>query len=165
MVFPLETYADLVDMMKRDSFALPNALGKLSNDREEAAALLIRIFHKYNMSIEFIKTIIEQEVGAAKDAQTLFRSNSMASKALDMYMKFVAGDYLRSTLEGVLKVIVLNKKSCEMDPTRLKDVEDDKGKADNTPVETRQAVHAQTLMDYAQVVLDAIFKSADQLPS
>jgi GTPase-activator protein for Ras-like GTPase len=137
---------------------------------------------------KFVQSMIEQDVLQAskiklttEEPQTLFRGNSMGSKALDLYMKFVGlgivmltKDFLRSTLEGIIKVILLNKTSCEvrralieLDPLRLQegDGEDSTEKVHGAEA-IQQAVnkHAAVLQDYVNLIVDNIFKNADQLP-
>ena len=38
----------------------------------------------------------------------------MATKAIDVYMKMVGSDYLRSTLGDLIKSVVTSKRSCEV---------------------------------------------------
>ena len=57
------------------------------------------------------------------DPNTIFRGNSLASKCVDEYMKLDGLYYLYDTLQVLLDDIFENKKSCEVDPTKLKDGE------------------------------------------
>jgi hypothetical protein len=51
--------------------------------------------------------------------QTLFRSNSMASKAVDYYMKMVGSDYLKGLLSNFIQQIVTSTDSCEVCKVKL----------------------------------------------
>ena len=119
------------------------------------------------------------EVQACVDHNTLFRANSLASKALDYYMKHVGMDYLSSmwrsasrpspaafspvlrrrasldgALTGVLKLvietIISGNRSCEIDPTRLEKGED---------VDANTAI----LDAYINYTLDCIFSTTSPL--
>ena len=50
---------------------------------------------------------------------TLFRGNSVSTKATDMYMKLVGLPYLHATIGQTVRTICESKVSCEVDPTRL----------------------------------------------
>lgn len=47
----------------------------------------------YNQAeaMRFVQSMVEIEIENTREPQTLFRGNSMGSKSLDLYMKFVAG--------------------------------------------------------------------------
>ncbi|KAI8906859.1 Rho GTPase activation protein [Gorgonomyces haynaldii] len=161
LVLDFSVYEPLLRELELNDYAVPALLGRISQDREQAAVLLIQILHRKGSSSKFIESMIQQEVVSAANTQTLFRANSMASKAVDIYMKLFAGDYLCNTLEGVLKVILLNKESCELDPTRLQKLLDDKKTDPKLLLES----HAARLTDYCSLVMDVIFKSVEMLPS
>lgn len=52
---------------------------------------------------------------------TIFRGNTLVSKMMDEAMKLVGLTYLKSTLKPTLDLIFSEKKSCEIDPTKVKD--------------------------------------------
>jgi hypothetical protein len=83
-------------------------------EREEAARCLITIHEGRGQVIDFLRSVISMEVNAASDCQTLFRANSMASKAIDVYMKQVALNYLQTVLSSLIQRIVSEGKPCEV---------------------------------------------------
>ena len=57
-----------------------------------------------------------------RDANTIFRGNTLVSKMMDEVMQLAGSHYLRSTLKPSLEQILTEKKCCEIDPSRIKDV-------------------------------------------
>lgn len=112
IAFAKSSYANLIELLQRDEYFLLNFLGKTSSYREEVAKCTIRIFG--DSFQDFVKNVIKQEINQSSDSKTLFRANSMASKALDVYMKHVGFDYLQGTVENVLKLFVMSKKGFEV---------------------------------------------------
>ena len=45
---------------------------------------------------------------------TLFRANSMGTKSLDAYMKFVGKEYLKTVLQNPIDLIFEERKDCEV---------------------------------------------------
>lgn len=91
--------------------------GKVSPAREDAARCMIRILGPSYK--DFVKTCVKAEIEDSPDGRTLFRGNSMASKALDLYMKLVGTNYLRSTIESVLKAILSSAQPFEVKQPNL----------------------------------------------
>ena len=112
VVFEKKVYAPLISLLKQDDFFILQLLGRVSNAREDVAKSLIRVFD--SGYTEFVNKIIRMEIMQAPDSQTLFRANSMGSKALDIYMKHEGFKYLQSTIEDVLKLFLMSKKSFEV---------------------------------------------------
>ncbi|VDO59363.1 unnamed protein product [Onchocerca flexuosa] len=52
----------------------------------------------------------------------MFRGNSLATKAMEAYMKLVADKYLQNTLGEFVKVIQQSDKDCEVDPLKMANI-------------------------------------------
>lgn len=55
------------------------------------------------------------------DPTTIFRGNTLVSKMMDEGMRLAGLHYLHSTLRPAMEQVFLEKKPCEIDPTRVKD--------------------------------------------
>lgn len=55
------------------------------------------------------------------DPTTIFRGNTLVSKMMDEGMKLAGLHYLHSTLRPAMEQVILERKPCEIDPTRVKD--------------------------------------------
>ncbi|KAJ3298345.1 hypothetical protein HK104_010810, partial [Borealophlyctis nickersoniae] len=151
LVLRMRYYKPLLDLLERENYAVLNILGKVSQEREDAARSLVRIFEARGTLMQFLKRIIGNEIARAEDARTLFRANSMASKSLDLFMKYVGSNYLERVLLSVIKAIVDSNRPCELDPARM---EKDADLTRNT----------NSLILYNTLITDAIFKSTADFP-
>jgi hypothetical protein len=61
---------------------------------------------------------MQKFVQAEESVGTLFRGNTLASKAMDQYMKLMASEYMQSTIGEELRALCEDRRSCEMDQTR-----------------------------------------------
>jgi hypothetical protein len=94
IVLDSTAYSLLLDILKDKEFKIMVCLGKFSSAREEAAKCMIRILDVDDEALGFVKAVVLEEIMGSEDPKTLFRANSMASKALDVYMKFVGSGKL-----------------------------------------------------------------------
>ncbi|KAJ3034329.1 hypothetical protein HDV00_005184 [Rhizophlyctis rosea] len=151
-VLPLENYRPFLDLIATDSFRLAHLFGKVSKDREEGAMCFIKLMEASNRTQEFLGCIVSSEVEETSDPNTLFRANSMASKAIDVYMKYLGLPYLRQTIGPIIKHIVSKKIQLELDPTRV-DKQDELKK------------NRKALLEWNKKILDAIWDARGTVPS
>jgi len=59
------------------------------------------------------------EVDALENDHLMFRGNSLATKAMEAYMKLMAADYLQATLGDYVKRALELPLNCEVDPLKL----------------------------------------------
>eukprot|EP00122_Pirum_gemmata_P014747 Pgem_evm1s13758 len=60
------------------------------------------------------------DVKKVTDINTLFRSNSLATKAYDNFLKLFGKNYLEELLQPIIDNILDNEDmNCELDPTRV----------------------------------------------
>ncbi|KAJ3321149.1 hypothetical protein HDV06_004602 [Boothiomyces sp. JEL0866] len=176
LILPYENYDNMISLLGENDYQILIYLGKVSSFREEAAKCLIKIYDEDFHGL--VKSIIKQEIEQSDDAKTLFRANSMASKALDVYMKYVATDFLRATLEDVLRAIIMSKLPVELDPTRFEKVAEKSEKSDkadrvDSKKKTAQEkekdndpeVNAANLIKLNTIITERIFSSASKMPS
>ena len=86
----------------------------------------------------------------------------MGSKALDLYMKQEASNYLKTTLETILKLVILNKQSCELDPVRINEMKE--GGYDKDELQQIIQKHASMLIDFTDLVFKNILKTIEHIP-
>ncbi|KAJ3359166.1 hypothetical protein HDU91_004993, partial [Kappamyces sp. JEL0680] len=155
-------YDPVIDILKQDNYQLLILLGKVSSYREDVARCMIRILGL--QSAGFVSSVIKQEIMGHDDPKTLFRANSMASKALDVFMKIEGGEYLKATLEDVLKLIVYSKKPFELDPMRWEQNLPNKDKRKKDVPEESAEVNSANLKELNLIVTDCIFQTAAKMP-
>ena len=152
-----ESYKNFITILKAENYRALRVFGKNSSLREEVAKLLLHIFH--DSYIVFVKNVIRQEIMETADSKTLFRANSMASKALDVFMKTEGASYLKHVLEDVLKSIVKSKVNFELDPTRTATADVASSMSADSLAE-----NSSNLTKLIFTVSEAIFASVDKFP-
>lgn len=83
----------------------------------------------------------------------MFRGNSLATKAMEAYMKLVAADYLQETLGDYVKQVLESNDSCEVDPLKL-------GNHSGNTLERNQ----QNLIHQANIAWNRILHSVFRFP-
>ena len=149
-----EKYDRFIELLSTNEYLVLETLGKVSNTKaEEAARLLIKVFGISDYK-DFVIDTLRKEIRASSNPATLFRSSSMASKALDVLLKNEAFEYLQSTLEVVLRFMVgaSNAKKVEIDPSRL---------TSDSDLEENTA----NLMELNIIIADTIFASFEDVPN
>ncbi|KNC99916.1 uncharacterized protein SPPG_05288 [Spizellomyces punctatus DAOM BR117] len=151
-ILPLEKYRPFLDLLAEDRYRVAHLFGKVSKDREEAAWPFIKLMEADLATKPFLFAIISAEIEDTNDPNTLFRGNSMASKAVDVYMRYIGRAYLKNTLGDIIKSIVSKKLHCELDPMKA-------DKADDLERSRK------TLMEWNQKILNAIYDTRFALPA
>lgn len=113
---------------------LAMALGTATRNLDWIAERLLLIHQANNRAMEWLQFLTTQEIaktgglrmhqpirmmyanvtGILGDPNILFRGNSMATKAIDAYMKLVGWQYLDDTIGGALRYICANQVCCEV---------------------------------------------------
>ncbi|KAG0223407.1 hypothetical protein BGW41_005597 [Actinomortierella wolfii] len=128
IVLPMESYGPLLDMIL--NFQENNVISKLAElvtDLESYAKNVLHILEAKGMATVWLNSLIDEEIAQAspKSVNTLFRANTLLTKALDAYMRLVGTEYLDDTLGDILRTICASKSVCEVDPSRLERGHDD----------------------------------------
>ncbi|XP_070204929.1 rasGAP-activating-like protein 1 [Littorina saxatilis] len=86
------------------------------------AAALVRFYLAKDTVIEFLDRLVQRDVDRTDDPNTIFRGNTLGTKSVDQYMKILGVPYLQETLQPVVERIFNEKKTVELDPSRLNSV-------------------------------------------
>jgi hypothetical protein len=73
-------------------------LGTASTEEDQLARTFVYVFEKYDISVPSIVRMVQSEINSTEFENTLFRSNSVASKMFKFYSKVVGIKYLFSNL-------------------------------------------------------------------
>ena len=118
--------------------------------KQEVAASLVRVFEHHNRSVELLQLLARKEIHSTTDPNTIFRGNTIVTKSFDAFLKLHGQEYLQATLNEVIDDIMSDPVSCEMDPTRCSEKDQDR--------------FQKNLRKHVNAVLDAIFRSAIHIP-
>lgn len=156
-VFPLVNYDLLLNMLLKSLDHRPVTssavylLGELIA-KPEVAPPLVRIFTHKNCISPMIKVLADHEISKLTDPTTIFRGNTLVSKMMDEAMRLSGLHYLHATLKPIVDAIVTDRKPCEIDPTRVKDM-------------STVDANLINLQEYVERVFEAITKSAVHCPA
>eukprot|EP00835_Amoeboradix_gromovi_P005567 NODE_536_length_7014_cov_0.311208.p1 type:complete len:362 gc:universal NODE_536_length_7014_cov_0.311208:3742-4827(+) len=151
-ILPLHDYGNLMNLLFEDSFWLIKCMDRTAEDREEVAKVMVRISVSCENDVKLLSYLLKHDVEKTLSANVLFRANSIASKALDYYMKLTAMNVMRNALEPVVKEIMLQNRSCEIDFTRLESKE-------------KYEENFTVLEAYIRWTVDRIFASLKEWPT
>ncbi|NXT02077.1 RASL1 protein, partial [Jacana jacana] len=87
--------------------------------RQDVATKLVKIFLGQGLAVPLLDYLTTRELARTTDPNTLFRSNSLASKCVEQFMKVVGLPYLHEVLKPVVNRIFEEKKYVELDPGKI----------------------------------------------
>ncbi|KAL4660398.1 rasGAP-activating-like protein 1 isoform X1 [Arapaima gigas] len=90
-----------------------------AESRQDVAMTLVKIYLGQGLVVPFLDYLNTREVNHTSDPNTLFRSNSLASKAMEQFMKAVGMLYLHDVLKPIINRIFEEKKYVELDPCKI----------------------------------------------
>ncbi|KAM7416255.1 hypothetical protein PAMA_018365 [Pampus argenteus] len=133
--------------------------------RQDVAMTLVKIYLGQGLVVPFLDYLNTREVNHTTDPNTLFRSNSLASKAMEQFMKAVGMLYLHEVLKPIINRIFDEKKYIELDPCKI-DLNRTrrisfKGAVSEAEVRDNSV---EMLQSYLTSIIESIVGSVDQCP-
>ncbi|XP_076303320.1 ras GTPase activating protein 1 isoform X2 [Lasioglossum baleicum] len=156
-VFPSAMYDRLRNLLLQSVNVQPVTssavyiLGEIVASKMEAAQPLVRVLVHHGQLVSVMQALASHEISKLTDPTTIFRGNTLVSKMMDEGMRLAGLHYLHSTLRPAMEQVFLEKKPCEIDPTRVKDA--------NT-IQT----NLSNLKEYVERVFTAITTSGVRCP-
>ncbi|XP_029649239.1 ras GTPase-activating protein nGAP isoform X5 [Octopus sinensis] len=120
-ILPQELYKDFTEYLTSNYVSLCEHLEPLVSvrDKEDIATCLVHAMQHLNKAKNFLCDVVMAEISRLDNEHLTFRGNSIATKAMEAYMKLVGENYLQVTLrEFVMEIIELSE-DYEVDPTKL----------------------------------------------
>ncbi|KAM9391907.1 rasGAP-activating-like protein 1 [Pholidichthys leucotaenia] len=133
--------------------------------RQDVAMTLVKIYLGQGLVVPFLDYLNTREVNHTTDPNTLFRSNSLASKAMEQFMKAVGMLYLHEVLKPIINRIFDEKKYIELDPCKI-DLNRTRRisfKGAVSEAEVRDS-SVEMLQSYLTSITESIVGSVDQCP-
>ncbi|XP_007468630.1 PREDICTED: rasGAP-activating-like protein 1 [Lipotes vexillifer] len=87
--------------------------------RQELATKLVKLFLGQGLAGPFLDYLTRREVARTTDPNTLFRSNSLASKSMEQFLKLVGMPYLHEVLRPAINRVFEEKRYMELDPCKM----------------------------------------------
>ncbi|XP_012772831.1 RAS protein activator like 1 isoform X3 [Maylandia zebra] len=168
-ILPSMYYQPLIDLLVEsveDSSAL-TMLEEVTTveSRQDVAMTLVKIYLGQGLVVPFLDYLNTREVNHTTDPNTLFRSNSLASKAMEQFMKAVGMLYLHEVLKPIINRIFDEKKYIELDPCKI-DLNRTRRisfKGAVSEAEVRDS-SVEMLQSYLTSIIESIVSSVDQCP-
>jgi hypothetical protein len=85
---------------------------------DELARTLVSLFEANHQAHRLLNQLLYREIKRTEHAETLFRTDSMATKATRNYLRLVAGGFLHGTLSAGVTAALACASKCELDPTQ-----------------------------------------------
>ncbi|XP_061135802.1 rasGAP-activating-like protein 1 [Syngnathus typhle] len=133
--------------------------------RQDVAMTLVKIYLGQGLVVPFLDYLNTQEVNHTADPNTLFRSNSLSSKAMEQFMKAVGMLYLHEVLKPIINRIFDEKKYIELDPCKI-DLNHTRRisfKGAVSEAEVRDS-SVEMLQNYLTKIVESIIGSVEQCP-
>ncbi|KAM9743014.1 rasGAP-activating-like protein 1 isoform 1-T1 [Menidia menidia] len=133
--------------------------------RQDVAMTLVKIYLGQGLVVPFLDYLNTREVNHTTDPNTLFRSNSLASKAMEQFMKAVGMLYLHEVLKPIINRIFDERKYIELDPCKI-DLNRTRRisfKGAVSEAEVRDS-SVELLQSYLSSIIESIVGSVDQCP-
>nr|XP_060619519.1 RAS protein activator like-3 isoform X1 [Anolis sagrei ordinatus] len=90
-----------------------------ARDKEELTSVLVRVLQSTGKAKDFLIDLGLAELDRFDEREALlFRENTLATKAIDEYMKLVGGPYLLATLGDIVARPCSLEDKCEVDPSK-----------------------------------------------
>ncbi|XP_063002686.1 ras GTPase-activating protein 4-like [Elgaria multicarinata webbii] len=134
--------------------------------RQEVAVNLVKLFLGQGLAKEFLDLLFKLELDKTDEPNTLFRSNSLASKSTESFLKVAGMQYLHRVLGPTVNRVFEEKRYVELDPSKVetKDV----GCSSLHRIQSESDViqqSAQLLRSYLTDLLAAIARSIKACPA
>jgi hypothetical protein len=154
LVFPLSHYEDLLALLLHNPSQCIEIFEKtaVKDERDKVAESLVKIYEARNQAPAVLKSLLAHEIETSTSPETLFRANTVGSKAFDMYMKMCGYSFLYDVVHPTVEQIYNEKKGLEIDPSKLDKGEDPKK-------------NFKRLVTVLEEFLDRLYASIDECPT
>ena len=120
-ILPLRDYEQLTKFLKDDYRTLckmlePHISVKV---KEELSSAMMNVFNIQDIAEDILADIVVHEISSNENESLTFRGNSIATKAMESYIKLVGEKYLEDTLRSTLHDILNNDIDLEVDPIKV----------------------------------------------
>ncbi|XP_053136296.1 rasGAP-activating-like protein 1 isoform X2 [Hemicordylus capensis] len=175
-ILPSKYYQPLIDLLVESVLCPPEGKEELTaldlleeicsvDSRQDVATKLVKIFLGQGLVVPLLDYLNAGEASRTTDPNTLFRSNSLASKSMEQFMKVVGMPYLHDVLKAIINRIFEEKKYVELDPCKIELSRTRRISFKSSLSEARiQESSLEVLKGYLRDIVEAIVGSVERCP-
>ncbi|EYC31836.1 hypothetical protein Y032_0003g1265 [Ancylostoma ceylanicum] len=133
-ILPLRAYDDFLHYLSCNYLPLCNHLEPVLTVRakEDLATALVRVLHKQKLANDFLCELVMSEVDSLDNDHLMFRGNSLATKAMEAYMKLIADEYLQRIEKKGREKMKMREEEARSKKMRKEEARSNEPKADSS---------------------------------